>query len=58
MKNKKDDQQLCIYYQGLNQATVERRYALPLFPSVVEQLLQVTVFTKLDLSSTSRKEMS
>ncbi|KAL0168697.1 hypothetical protein M9458_036919, partial [Cirrhinus mrigala] len=39
----------CIDYQGLNNVTVKFRYPLPLVPPALEQLREVTIYTKLDL---------
>lgn len=41
----------CTDDRGLNQVTVKYRYPLPLVPSVLEQLREVKIFTKLDVRS-------
>ncbi len=41
----------CIDYRGLNNVTVKFCYPLPLVPSVLVQLREATIYTKLDLRS-------
>ena len=40
---------LCVDYRGLNKVTIKNRYPIPLVSEMLDRLLKVKVFTKLDL---------
>ena len=40
---------MCIYYRALNKQTMKDQFLLPRIDSLLERLIQVMVFTKLDL---------
>ena len=40
---------LCVDYRRLNKVTIKNRYLIPLVSKMLNRLLKVRVFTKLDL---------
>ena len=51
VKKKDGTLQLCVDYQGLNHLTWKNRYPLPLINEVLDWLVSVKVYTKLDIRS-------
>uniref|UniRef100_A0A1A7Z1B0 ribonuclease H n=1 Tax=Iconisemion striatum TaxID=60296 RepID=A0A1A7Z1B0_9TELE len=49
VKKKEGTLHPCIDYRGLNQVTIKDRHPLPLLNTVLDSLLQASIFTRLDL---------
>ena len=52
--DQKPDRSLCLFvdYQGLNNITINNRYALPLIGELLDRLIRARRFTQLDLTNT------
>lgn len=51
VKNKDGNMRLCVDYRQLNKVTIKNKYPLPMIDDLLDQLVGVCVFSKIDLRS-------